>query len=628
MGWKDVFKRKIGGGSSPTYLPSLGKAVSRAASGMSSATTAVKGAVAGAGMAAGEQIVNAIADPGFSLFIAGVLAAILRIYATNTLLALLFSSVFLFYSTVFIFKARGLVFTSIFWIWYVFFRTISLETLWYILPLAFFIGAIAHGISSKFQKGSFVDGAGGEIVGVIGILFFFLDLGLGYFLTSTFNVPLNSSVQSFLLYTPWWALLGLFAAKKENMLISLAKIGAIIYIFALLLFGVAPQVYDSYNSLVPGPQELLAAKQQVEEQLPHGENPAWSQIVCSFSEYSDVTGCVKRRQEESTIKDACARIEKKQPGTAEFEECLKQQREELQKQKIPVRGAEDPTNRKPLTIQFERGKFFADTVYRRMDTSQAAFPIQLTIANPRQQHFMVELSCSFRQQSTRKEIPGTILGPSTIDVTTKDPTTTIACTGDNLDGSYTLIYEATIPHLSSASRLQRAFIGEKTTEWKEEWIPKIMNAHFPGQNYLSLSPPDLVRLSFAFGSPVENPIIEKNPYLALTAKVENLGRGEITGIPHYQLGLDGFSFNSFDCIEGYNVPLPTITTTLRKEISLVSCAIESLPYELENPSNYVLREFVGIVEFSYRLKEESTVRVEVIDRPLDTQTSGTNPEVS
>ncbi len=290
-----------------------------------------------------------------------------------------------------------------------------------------------------------------------------------------------------------------------------------------------------------------------------------------------------------------------------------------------MRGAEDPTNREPLTIQFERGKFFADTIYRRLDTAQAAFPIQLRITNPRQQHFTVELSCFFRQQSTREEIPGTILGPSTIDVTTKDATTTITCAGDNLDGSYALVYEATIPRLISASRLQRAFIGEKTPEWKEEWIPKIINAHFSGQNYLSLSPPDLVRLSFAFGSPVENPIIEKSPSLALTAKVENLGRGEITSIPHYQLGLDGFSFHSFDCIEGYNVPLPKMTTTLRKEIPLLSCAIESLPYELENPSDYVLREFVGIVEFAYRQKEESTVRVEVIDKPDTATTAKVSP---
>ncbi len=620
--------KKASGAAGTKAAPLLGKLGGGAAVASKAAAPAAKGAAWGLGAAAGGGIVDSIGDPGFVLFIAGLATFFFQGIAENVILALLLGSVFLFFSSIFIFKGKGMAITVLFWIWYVFLGgTTNPQTIVYLLPILLGAGMVAHGLASKIShRDTFASGAAGELIGLAPVLFFFLDLGLIEFLTKYFNITITTTLKYFIVFIPWWALLGLFTTKKENWLLSLLRIGGIIYVFSILLFGVAPEIYASYTSLVPGPEQFLQAKQQIQAQLPHGENPAISNLVCSLTEYTDVQNCVKRRQMESEIKDACKRIEGKEEGTKEYEDCFAAKKMEREEQKVAVSGVEDPTMKEPMKAEFVVSDFFPgkkEPVFRNYDDeSSLYFPITLEIKNPRKQEFKVRVSCKLIKALGQEEIPGQIEGKDGLEVTESSQKEEFVCRtpeGARLKGSHKVVFEAELQGLISTSRLQRAFIGIKDAKWKEEWVSQILVTHFPGQSYLSQASPDFARLNFAFGSPSAYPIIEGAKNIVLSSTIENIGPGEIMGNVRYELFLPEFGIEyevrENNCKKG-EIPVPLIEKKYRQKIfHLPTCLIESLPQALEEPKDYVFMEFVGLIQYSYLIKKEIEVKIEVVGEP-------------
>ncbi len=629
MGWKDIFKKNVGKGVSSTYFPTFQKAspvigkvadaAGSVAGGVGAAGTAAKGAVFGGAVAAGASLVNSIADPGFILFIVGLLTFIFNEYAGNVVVSVIIGSFFLFFSSIFIFKAKGIMFAAIFWVWYIAFGGITDPNalIYLLLPLVI-IGMVVHGLTNKIRGGSFGEGASGEIIGLVPVLFFFLDLGLLDFLTKTFELSLSPFLQNLLLFTPWWALLGLFATKKESFAITVFRVAGIMYVFIILTVGVVPDAYAKYReqSLVPGPGQFLEAKKELKERLPQRENPALSHLACLFGgELTDLQGCIQKRQEQSEWKGICQEQEKNEPGTAEFDDCIKEQQEK-KKQGIDVSGAQDPTRNQPMKAEFVESPYFPKSTFRSPAEEVVSYPLEFKVENPRKLEFDVKFSCSVKKGA--ETVPAVITGPpeGLLKILKEETTgTTVICQTSKLEGSYQLAYEARLKGVQTTSILRRAFIGNKDLPWKEEWLPRIMPAHFSGNQHRSQAAADLARLNFALGKPVENPIIEWNSNneqgdgVVLSAAVENAGSGKILSINSYRLALDGFSGNNCP-LESTKAITPPRDFT--KSIYLFTCFVNELPLELKNPVDYVYREFTGTMNYDYQITREIPIEVKVI----------------
>ncbi len=650
MSWKDIFKKNMwkGSGYSSSYFPTAAraaaatKAVARAvgvkaapvarvigsravpiigkvAAGTGTAATATKGAVLGAGVAAGASLVNSIGDPGFILFILGLLFW-LGNFLDNVGITLILTSFLLFFTSFFIFKAKGLGFTVLVWIWFMIAGRptdpVTIATM--MLPAAL-VAMIAHGLYNKFSKeGTFWQGAFGEpMAGAIPLLIFFIDLGaIEWFTEKLLGFPLPESFGMILSLVPWWAYLGLFTMKKESFWISTIRVVGMIYLVAMVIATAQPTL-AAYreHSLVPGAAEFLEAKKELRERLPQRENPFVSRMACLFGgDYSDLQGCIQQRQEQYELNYICTKVEEKTKGTPEYDDCLKEQQEK-KKQGIEVSGGQDPTRNQPMKAEFIVSQYFPKSSFRNPAETTTNYPLEFKIENPRKYAFEVELSCRFKKGGQTETLPGKIISEETIKINSETSGTTVICQAQNLEGNYQLVYEAKLKNLFTKSLLRRAFIGSKNETWKKEWLPRIMPAHFASNQHLSQAPADLARINFALGNPLENPIIElvepKKSGLVLSAAVENAGQGKITAINQYTLGLEGFDNSQVPCSkQGLNVAVPK---DVAKSIYLTTCFIDTILIpDLHNPPHYEFREFGASLHYDYLLTKEIPVEVKVI----------------
>jgi len=613
----DTFKRW---GSQATPV------LSRATQGAGSAVQSASGAAWSAGATASSSAVNTIGDPGLILFIAGLMSFWFKGYINNPSLSITLATLFMFFSAFFIFKGKSLLPTTLFWVAYLFFGIRSPDQLLKVLLPVILVGLIAQAIFMKLLKeGTVGEGAAGAIVGVVPILFFFLDVGLLDYLVQLFHIPATGLLSNLLLFTPWWALLGIFTTKKENALISILKMVAIIYIFIMLTFGIVPQAYENSQSALPGPEQFLNAQQQTKALLPKTENPFVSNLACIFGgDYTNVESCVNKRQEDSELEGICT-LQQLEPNTPAFEECIKKQREKKQREAVQVTGVNDPTIDKPTKAEFIVSTFFPSKSYYKKGDSKISYPIEFKITNPRKQAIRMEFSCFFMNATSNVsgKIEGAPIKGAPESFSTELITRTVICEADpeqdpqqeDLSGSYTLRYEATLQGLTTKSRLSRAFIGTKETAWKEEWIPKIMRTHFPGDSRFSKSPAEFARINFAFGNPLENPIIEGSSGVILSSTVENLGQGKITRIAEYKLNLadehgERFTADTPKCLEDQNINPPE-ENFQKQVIHLPTCVVE-IPSSLQKTPEYVYQEFTGEVRYDYVLKKEVPLEVQVI----------------
>ncbi len=610
-------------------------------SGAANTAGAAGAAVQGAAWSTASQGVgsafDAVKDPGFVLFIAGLLTWVFKIY-NNPVLAILLGTVFLFFSAFYLFKGKSIITITVFWVTYTFVgKNADLQTVLYYFGASLLIGMLIHGTFARFKKESFVGGAAGELaLGAIPIVVFLLDLGLLEKLILTFNFQVPAMVGGIMLFTPWWALLGIFTTKKENTLVSIFKFLALVYIFFILTVGVVPSAYGAYKSGIPGPEELLQAKQELAQQMPQKESPAWSNIWCLVNDPTNSQACVQQRQELSEMKWICEKRERLKSGTSEFEECLKTQKENKEKEKIIVAGVNDPTIKKPTKVEWVKSKYFPETDYHQPGGPYKPYPLELVIENPRRQQFGVEVSCSFANTKNKEAFPGIVKGGTELSGSLSSSTSSLSnptaalltinsekvsksiiCSvpeGKELNGKYTINYTAVLKGLNTKSRLARAFIGTKDEKWKEENLPKILSAHFPGTTGLSQAPADLARLNFGFGNNPDNPIIEGDTNLILSAMIEDGGKGKILAINSYRINLEGFGVDDSEakCLQGLALSVKT-TSKYSQDVYIPSCFITTLPSELANPSAYEFREFEGEINYDYLLTKDVGIEVKLLE---------------
>jgi hypothetical protein len=577
------------------------------------ATTAAAGAVAYEGA---RRAFNAIRDPGFILFIVGLLTFVFNEYLANATIAVLFGAIFMIYSAFFIFKGKGLIITVIFLIWYIFIGIKSIEQVkYYILPILL-TGMVAHGIYKKLSKeGGFGEGFGGELSGLIPIAIFFLDVGLVEWLAREFSFTLTPLIQTILIFTPWWALLGLFTTKKENIFITIAKFAGIVYIFSLLTFGIAPEAYSASQSILPGPEEFAQAKQEFQEQLPQTENPIYSNIVCIFIEPTNVPACVSKRQEESEIKSICEKIRELEPGTTAYDDCFKEEREKKKEAAMQIAGTEDPTIKEPTQAEFKVSDYFPKTTYQ----PRYPYPIQLEIKNPREQTLNINLKCFFKKG--KENIAG-MVEPNRFVITKTDEVKSIICTpNQDLNGTYTLVYQADIYNLSTFSRLTRLFVGDASEKTKEE-IDELKSTFIPGKKYLSQAPKEFARINFGFGEPETNPVIEYDDRPLLISTIENVGRGKILSIKNYHIDLEKegiVPIDRWDCfsvtaekLQTLNTFLPKTKTVFKQIIPLTTCFID-IPEDLMNPPDFFFKEFTATLSYDYQIEKEIRTEVKILE---------------
>ncbi len=572
-----------------------------------------------------------IKDPGFILFILGLITFLLSGYFDT--LTIFFATFFMIYSAMFVFRGRGLVLVMVFWVWYVFYGGVSdPKQLIYIAPAALFVAMVARGIYAKLsKKEAVVSGAAGELVGLVPIGLFFLNIGLIEFLQIQYHYQLSTMTINLLKFCPWWAILGLFTTKREHWVITSSKILAIVYVFVLIVGGVETNI--SPDNFLPNTGDLQAAQKQIND-LNTGESPVVSLLACILElDPANLDACQKTRQDRAKYESLCK-------DAKDLEKCIAEQ-QAIEHRAIMVTGVVDPTITQSMTAKFDLGQHsydFPKTFTRSLNGPErlAAFPMTFKIENPRLQAFSVELSCKFKK-GFKDEIPGQIIGQSTFEVKEKNPTISTVCQGPaTLNGTYTLVYEAKFPRLITASRLKRVFMAkrdynagplseeEEEEEEEEAALAELetkLRRDFSGGNGLPQAAPDFARLYFSFGNPIEDPIIKDSQNLILSSTVENTGQGDITAILKYSLLLDGFTVDDSSnlCKEGRNPPLARAVFR-QTVIPLATCIITGVPADLQNPRDYERREYVGVLEYSYKVWQDiSGIQVTFLEEQLAQQ---------
>jgi len=625
--------KSIASSVAKNIAPALGKAASGA--GASAAGGAAKGVVWGAGAAVGEGVVNLLKQESFVLFIVGLLHFFWLRNLGNTIH--LYSSIALLIFATYVFlaymaekgsvanKLGGWIVLLFFLIWYLY-NGATLDGLIY---FGIIFGAILLVVTIATKGRGFQS----ALAALFPILFFFMDLGVLSLVFKEVDWQLAKIFSDLILYMPWWSLLALFCFPTEDKsklssFMGPVRILAVVYIVIILGGSLIPSV--GHDTLIPSAGSLMTAQQQVQEKF-QGENPFISNMICIFEGRSDISECVKERQQTAEDTSYCKSVEKLDENTPQFEQCLKDRQEYRQKQQVQVVGSSDPTIKQPTRAELITDKFFPREVnIYPEDNYQVQYPIQVKIINPREQIFMVEVNCNFTKQGSSKpeSFSGIVTGGDKLSFPGAGEnqfaagyvtqSRTLYCNyPDNqiLNGSYKITFIANLSNVNTVSRLSRVFIGFKDATWRNNWITnnKILDTHFSNRNYASVSPEDFVRLNFAFGHSSDYPIIEANRSIVLNSMIENIGPGEITAVHDYAIKLSGFNIqespsatSNMNCLEGRDVPMPK---GARKDIYLPGCLISSLPLDLTNPEMYIYREFEAEVNYDYLIKKEESIRV-------------------
>jgi hypothetical protein len=602
-------------------------------------------------------------DPGFVLFVIAIVIFAIRIgffglgflgpgfedYSTAVVnsfnsyfVNLLFATGFMIFASLLIFKGKGIIATLLFYLWFVGFKGIAFDffpsfnftflgvdlQIVILIILTILLGSVLQSIPSRFGKDkesigqSFIEHLKGS--GIV-VLFFFLHMGLITTITGLGSLTsLNEFTTSLILYMPWWAMLGIFTTEKESFFITLSKGASVLAIMLLVTSTLMPEDAFASNEGLDLKKAYDAEQQIREKAAKAGNNKFVDTISCIFSDPGN-PDCVRKKQQEAEIEYLCEFQYNISPDNEEeFARCKERLRKEMEKQSVLVSGTNDPTINQPLTAKFEVNDYFPKIAYHKSnEISRTNYPIDLAIDNPRTDKFNVSITCNFTKKGNSKESVEGIISQPQWEIQSKKEKKSFIClpkNNQNINGSYTLTFYAHFKGLETKSRLQRAFIGiPKSLEEEQDVSEKIITAHFQNNKHLSSGPQDFARINFAFGSPMENPIIKSGETLILASNVENLGGGRITAVKLYNINLDGFNPSNPVCFVGNDYSLYQEASNFRKVIYLPSCAILSIPGDLQNPLKYELREYEATLVYDYLIKED--VEIEVKEIQVETPTT-------
>jgi len=501
----------------------------------------------------------------------------------------------------------------IFVMWYfVFDSSVEISFLLYFIPVA----AIILFLPGFLTKG---ESAMPELVGLIPVVFLFLDIGLLPLLVEQFSLPITPLMENLVLFMPWWMLFGLFSLPGDvsenhgiNLTVNILRVAAVAYIIFIFVAPAIPDV-GYQDSLLPEAGEFEAAQQRLRERLPQRENPFISNIACIFSgQYSGVQECVKERQLKSEIKNICEELEGIDPkeSPVRYRECLKEEEEKKRNPSGQVAGVIDRTIKEPTTAKLT---IETTNVYDIGDTP-IPFVAELEIKNPRKQIISAEVTCKFEGRQGKEDVQGRIEGPA--GGFKDDFQGTYLCYAEpgteKFEGNYIIHYEAILRNLETKSRLQRAFIGDISPEEKEklrrEEISKVIRVTD------SQGPADLAVLNFDIGHAAGEVIIEDKEYrnILLRSKIENLGGGKILRVKNYFINLPSAGMSvqadsSTFCMQG----VVEDATKFKREIPLPTCVIdENYDPNLKNPVlGWLPFEFEATLNYDYQITAKKNLKV-------------------
>jgi hypothetical protein len=602
-----------------SVAPGLAGAAGGIGSVAGAGATVVQGAAFAAGGTAVRETVGAVKTPSVILIVLGVLHYVLQIQGNTgiswiTALILFAIAGWAVADKVEVDRWGIFVPMILFVVWYFFFGATKGD-----LAFWLYFGGISFvlfALPAIFTKG---ESAKPEIMGILPVLFLFLDLGLIAFVQQEFHLTVTKLMSNLILYMPWWSLLGVLTLpiKKDEAggtIISLLKVGGIIYIIMIVLLSSVPAVaYESDAAI--SLDKFQDAQEKLRKDLPNTENPAVSNLKClSAGRFSDLQNCINERQDASKIKATCIASGFKE-GTTTYTQCVKEQQEIKEKGSL-VAGIDDPNIDKPTNAQFAVSKNFPN---KKTHTTglDLRYPVVLKIENPRLQNFTVKVGCNFTNLKKKESFLGEIVGNSEIKVNDPKEEFTVRCSSpDNqvLNGTYQITYSAEFLNINSASHVERVFVGDKDFAWKDEWYPKILKAHFT-QGAESMGARDFARINFDYGNVEKNPIIEKDWQTAYI-NLENLAGGKITKVHSYKIkGFEGLGYPSefLNCIQGNSVTLSLAKYS--KMIYIDNCDTEYLPDKWANPNGE--KDYEGpevfeaevVYDYLVELKKEITVNL-------------------
>lgn len=590
----------------------------QAFSGMASAAGKAKdvgGAAARGGMRVAAPVAGGLKDPGILLAIFGLFTFLADVTGISAVIFIL-ETIFMFYTTILIFQWRGILPVTLFYIWYVPMGGFTDPNgLLYMLPTLLGIGIVVRGLVGLIRKEGFLNSSGSEFIGLLPIGFLFLDLGLVEFLTDYFGIALNPFLKNVLLFTPWWTLLGIFTSKSEHILATLLRIAGVLYVLSILTFGVLPDAYDSVLSRAPGPEKLLEAKKEFREQAGVQLNPfskLMIQLSCSLSDAANAQECVQKETENREIRAIC-KGKGWNEGTPLYEECVKEERLKKKNPSLQVLGAIDPTIKKPTTAKLTLDVKNFPNIY----DPNLPFPFEVRIENPRQQQIILGISCSFDGKEGLPDVRGSPSGgasdaPWEIRFS-EDLTNSFLCYPlEKLEeGRYILQVNATLKNLTTYSRLQRAFIGDKSAKEKERLMRNEISKVISSPQ--SKAPADLAWIAFDLGHASNEAVIENKPHkpVIVKSKIENKGSGELVKVERYLIDLPGFTPKNpgregFTCLEGSIRELKDAG----REIPLPNCEIDFYPVELKLTEDWIAKEFYATLIYEYRITAKHDVKIE------------------
>ena len=466
-----------------------------------------------------------------------------------------------------------------------------------------------------------------ELLGLLPVLFLFLDIGMIPWLIENFQLPVTGLLDGLVLFMPWWALFGLFVLPNtENpttdFVVSVLRITGIVYILFVLVIPAIPDLgYDS-SLVLPEAEELEAAQERLRGKLPQGENPFVSNLACVLSSPTDVSSCVEQRQLLASLETVCKNRNLK-PGTTEFNTCFEEEQEKQRLASLEAAGTIDRSFEEVTRAEFVISEqFFPKETIRSADQELSViYPATLKIENPRLQEINVQVTCSFVKGSTI--IPGEINlqgeSQTTVRITDENNEFPVTCTPPtNLEGRHRLRYEAKLENLKTTSSLKRAFLGEKTEQEKQEVIEQIQRTIFPSRtDSLSQAPDEFARINFGFGKTADDPYIAADDSLILVSSIGNVGDGKINQIKSYDIKLfeAGFTLKSGDdrCLQGSNIPFPDTLSSKTPYVLPYSTCFLNLPSHLQFfDTPFEIETFFADLVYDYTLKKEINIEVKVI----------------
>jgi len=626
-------KAVAAGGALKSAAGALGGAGVAASAGSSGAT----GAVWGAGAAAGASAVGALKNASVILLIAGFLQMILRsITGGSSSINFVIAFVLLFVSGYAIAtqagKSKAGVYFPIvvFLVWYYLFgANLDKVFLIYFGTACAIILAILMGLTRGRA-------ARAVFLGFVPPVIFFVDIGLISWLVSEFNLQMSGTLlNSLILYTPWWALLGLFLLPTEeggkgNTIVSVLRVLAIVYLVFVLIVPAMPM--SAYESIIPSTEELTQAEADFRAQAPKTENPGWSNFICTIQAIQnvadiggfDVDECVAERQLNSQIKYTCEDVYGFEVGSSDYERCLEDEKTRIEEEEEEIaQGTVDRSilEKTEANFKIDRNTFPTQRVLSAGTAQALQYPINLEIENPREQLLGISLSCNFSKDDDSESFLGQILPTSELDFVEKSDTISRTCAppnGRELNGSYTLTYLAEFTNLETTSYLTRMFLEDYDED--NELIQEAERTYFFGSNSVSSAPEEFARINFGFGEPETNPLIEKEDAILLVSSIENVGNGEITRIDSYSIELEPYLYpasyqeNEFTCLYGDQSSFYGDSLGRSDSIPLSICFLElsSEMLNLIENQDFVVQSFEARLLYDYKISTQNSITVTLV----------------